>query len=211
MELTSKSTARIDNSDISLVNLDRKIWQQLKTAPADKHSKFKNFTVATIDSNGLPDARIVVLRQVDDESRMLWFHTDVRSGKIAQLQAKPEVLLLFWDEEQQVQLRCRASTTIHTDDTEASNQWAKTWEGNRKMYLSEYEPGSIRPEPHPGFPIALGENLPTREASEAGRPNFAVVECRVTTVDYLHLSRAGQTRARFEYAGEQAKREWLTP
>lgn len=209
MELTPKSTARTDNSGLSLANLDRDVWQQLMVAPAEKHSQFKTFTVATIDLEGLPDTRMVVLRQVDEANKTLWFHTDNRSKKIPQLRARPEVLLLFWDEEQQVQLRCRASITIHTDDVEASNHWAKTWEGTRKMYLSEYEPGSTRPEPYPGFPVALGENLPTREVSEAGRPNFAVVECRITSIDYLHLSRAGQTRARFEYGANDF--EWLAP
>ncbi len=211
MESTLKSTDWIGNSAISLANLDRDVWQQLKVALVEKSNKFKNCTFVSVALDGLPDARIVVLRQVDEIGRNLWFHTDIRSQKIAQLSAKPDAFLLFWDDEKQVQLRCRATVIIHTDDAEASNQWTKTWEGNRKMYLSEYEPGSIRSEPYPGFPVSLGEHLPTREASEAGRPNFAVIECQVVLVEYLHLSRAGQTRARFEYAGEPVKRVWLTP
>ncbi|MCY7358011.1 MAG: pyridoxamine 5'-phosphate oxidase family protein [Rudanella sp.] len=211
MESTPKSTVRTGIMDYSLTDLDRDSWQQLHTAPSQKDSYFKTFTMATTTPDGAPDARMVVLRQVDETSRTLWFHTDVRAQKVTHLHRNPQAVLLFWDEKEQVQLRCRVSTTIHTTDAMANEQWASTWEGSRKMYLSEHEPGSSQLEPYPGFPAYFGEKLPTRDESEAGRTNFAVVECRVLEMDYLHLSRAGQTRARFDYGGETVSRQWLAP
>ncbi len=212
MEPTYKSTTRIDNEDYSLADLDQTMWQHLTAAPAEKENGFNTFIFATVTiDSGLPDARTVVLRQADEGLKTLWFHTDVRAQKVAQLQAQPNAVLLFWDAKKRVQLRCRVSTTIHTNDAVANEHWAKTGEGSRKMYLSEHEPGSEQPNPYPGFPVQLGENLPTRAESEAGRPNFAVVACNVLTMDYLHLSRAGQTRAEFNYDGDVVSRKWLAP
>lgn len=211
MKLSAEPTDQAGDNPLSLTEIDRDLWQHLRAAPTQKDYPFKTCTLSTVAPNGWPDARTVVLRQTDETARTLWFHTDVRASKVAHLQAKPEAVLLFWDTIRQIQLRCRTTTKIHTNDAVADEQWAKTWEGNRKMYLSEHEPGSVQPGPYPGFPVLLGDKLPTRAESEAGRPNFAAVACTVLTIDYLHLSRAGQTRALFKYEGEDIKREWLAP
>lgn len=216
MEPTHKSTTQVDNEDYSLADLDKTTWQYLTAAPAEKQNGFNTVVLATLASDsltpfGLPDARTVVLRQADERSKTLWIHTDVRAQKVAQLHNHPAALLLFWDETKRIQLRCWVSTTIHTTDAVADGHWTKIGEGSRKMYLSEHEPGSVQPSAYPGFPVQLGERLPTPAESEAGRPNFAVVACKVLTMDYLHLSRAGQTRAAFTYKGEEVSRNWLAP
>ncbi|TAE29594.1 MAG: pyridoxamine 5'-phosphate oxidase [Cytophagales bacterium] len=209
MDSPSEPTGIVDGNPRSLPDLNVDAWGQLTSAPTQKKHPFKTCFLATVAPDGQPDARTVVLRQADEAARRLWFHSDVRAGKIAHLQANPKATLLFWDDEAQVQLRCHVQTTIHTDDPIANEQWANVWEGSRKMYLSEFTPGSVQPGPYPGFPEPLGQNLPTRAESEAGRPNFAVVECRVMAMEYLRLSRAGQTRARFNY--ENGRFEWLAP
>lgn len=193
----------------TLSDLERVSWQQLVSAPEQESDHFKTMTVATNTSDGA-DARTVVLRQVDSVRRYIWFHTDARASKVMQLEAFPNATLLFWDEKRQVQLRLTAETRLHTDDYIADEQWKNLWVGGRKTYLSERVPGSELSEPYPGFPAYLGEDLPTEADSEAGRRNFAVIECRVLSLEYLHLSRAGQTRARFQYEPER-KLTWLAP
>jgi hypothetical protein len=198
----------------TLSDLERDSWQQLVSAPKQESDQsagpnFKTLTVATNTADGA-DARTVVLRQVDSVRRYIWFHTDARASKVMQLEAFPNATLLFWDEKSQVQLRLTAETRLHTDDYIADEQWKNLWVGGRKTYLSERVPGSEQPDPYPGFPVELGENLPTEADSEAGRKNFAVIECRVLSMEYLHLSRGGQTRARFQYEPER-KTTWLAP
>lgn len=193
----------------SLADLERDCWAQLTAALANKKDPFNNMTLATNTAGGA-DARMVVLRQVDTEHKSVWFHTDARAEKVIQLEANPNATLLFWDDERQVQLRLTVETQLHTNDYVADEHWKNLWVGGRKMYLSEHRPGSELPAPYPGFPPPLGEALPTDEASEAGRPNFAVFECRVTALAYLHLSRAGQTRAQFQYEPME-KMAWLAP
>lgn len=209
MEVPQKSTGQAHERVEALIDLNHNAWRQLEEAPNQKDHPFKTCTVATITPDGLPDTRMVVLRLASKTDQKLWFHTDLRAQKVTHLHNQPEIVVLFWDDETQVQLRCRARTTIHTDDALANEHWTKLWEGSRKMYLSEHEPGSVQPKPYPGFPPEIGERLPTKEETEAGRPNFAVVECTVYEIDYLRLSRAGQIRARFQY--ETRDFDWLAP
>ncbi|WP_338876525.1 pyridoxamine 5'-phosphate oxidase family protein [Spirosoma sp. SC4-14] len=193
----------------SLAELEHTSWQQLASAPESEQDPFKFMTVATCTSKGA-DARMVVLRQVDAGRKYVWFHTDARSEKVIQLEAFPTATLLFWDNKKQLQLRLMVETRLHTDDYVADDQWRALWTGNRKLYLSELKPGTEQPTPYPGFPVHFGENLPTEQESEEGRKNFAVIECRVLSMEYLHLSRAGQTRAFFQYEPE-SKMVWLAP
>lgn len=198
----------------NLSDLERDSWRQLVLATKQgkeqtERSGFKTMTVATNTASGA-DARMVVLRQVDEVRRYIWFHTDVRAEKVMQLEAFPTVMLVLWDENSQVQLRLTAETRLHTDDHTADEHWQKLWVGSRKTYLSEQTPGSEQPAPYPGFPVALGEELPTEADSEAGRKNFAVIECRILAMDYLHLGRGGQRRALFQYEPDR-KVTWLAP
>ncbi len=209
MNQTAPASITINDTHYTLADLERDSWRQLVSAPGQKLSGFKTMTVATNTPNGA-DARTVVLRQVDEARRYVWFHTDARADKVMQLEAFPNATLLFWDDKQQVQLRLTAETRLHTDDHMADEHWKNLWVGSRKMYLSQQVPGSEQPEPYPGFPAHLGEELPTEADSEAGRRNFAVIECRVLSMEYLHLGRAGQTRALFQYEPER-NTTWLAP
>ncbi|RIV25130.1 pyridoxamine 5'-phosphate oxidase [Fibrisoma montanum] len=210
MNPTNQPTVVIDNLPRTLADLERDAWKQLVSAPQRKKDGFKTCTIATRLDDGA-DARTVVLRQADEVQKCIWFHTDRRAGKVTQLKANPQATLLFWDDDRQIQLRLVVRTTIHLNDNVADEQWQKLWVGGRKTYLSEQQPGSGQPGPYPGFPERLGEELPSQEESEAGRVNFAVIACQVLRMDYLHLSRAGQTRAQFTYQGDETGRQWLAP
>ena len=199
---------------LALPTLEQNSWQQLVTALNSKPddttaSGFKTMTVASRTATGA-DARTVVLRKVDADRKYIWFHTDVRAAKVMQFEAFPDCTLVFWDEKSQVQLRLTVETHLHSDDYMADEHWQTIGVGTRKNYLSECRPGSEQPAPYPGFPIHLGADLPSAEESEAGRPNFAVIECRVLAMDYLQLNRSGQVRALFQYEPE-SKMAWLAP
>ncbi|GAB3881934.1 pyridoxamine 5'-phosphate oxidase family protein [Spirosoma agri] len=208
-EQLTTTTPNVQTDAPSLPNLEQESWQQLASAADSEADPFKTLVVATCTNTGA-GARMVVLRQVDVIRKYLWFHTDARSEKVIQLEAFPTATLLFWDDKQQRQLRLVVETRLHTDDYVADDQWHTLGLGSRKIYLSERKPGSEQPAPYQGFPEQLGENLPTKEESEAGRKNFAVIECRTLSMEYLHLSRKGQTRALFQYEPE-SKQVWLAP
>ncbi|GAB4024499.1 pyridoxamine 5'-phosphate oxidase family protein [Spirosoma koreense] len=195
----------------TLTGLERQCWNQLKSVLRRRSTTegFHTMTVATSTSRGA-DARLVVLRAVDAIHKYVWFYTDARSEKVLQLEASPMATLLLWDSKRQVQLRLVVETRLHTDDYIADGHWKKLGLSSRKAYLSEKTPGSEQPQPYPGYPEEWVDKLPTPEASEAGRVNFAVIECRVLAMEYLHLSRSGQQRACFQYEPE-SKMVWLAP
>jgi pyridoxamine 5'-phosphate oxidase len=198
----------------SLADLEQTSWQQLaavldETNNAPIAPGFKTMVVASRSETGA-NARMVVLRKVDPIQKYIWFHTDVRAAKVMQFEAFPNATLLFWDEALRTQLRLTVETQLHMNDYVADEHWKTVGMASRKNYLSEVDPGSQQPSPYPGFPPHLGANLPSPDESEAGRPNFAVIECRVLTMDYLRLSREGQLRAFFQYEPD-AKMVWLAP
>ncbi len=210
----SPSSITTPINDPALANLEQQSWQYLALAlkpenDASAGAGFKTMVIASHTPTGA-DARMVVLRQVDVTRKYVWFHTDARSEKVLQFEAFPIATLLFWDQTLQIQLRLSVETRLHTDDDMADTHWQTVWAGGRKMYLSDYQPGTELQKAYPGFPEHLGEGLPSAEESEAGRKNFAVIECRVLAMDYLHLSRGGQTRACFQYEPE-SKMTWLAP
>ena len=193
----------------TLSDLEHSSWQYLLAGVEQANSTVKTMTIATRSYHGA-DARMVVLRRVDVDRKYVWFYTDARAEKVLQLEASPQATLLFWDSELQQQLRLTVETRLHTDDYMADEHWEKLPVSSRKAYLSEPAPGSEQPAPYPGFPEQLGDALPSVEASEEGRKNFAVIECRVLALEYLHLGRSGHTRACFQYEPE-SRMMWLAP
>jgi general stress protein 26 len=212
--MTSPVTSDYPGLSLTLTDVEQVSWQHLASVFNDKDDKptatgFKTMILASRITTGAT-ARTVVLRKVDIDRKYVWFHTDVRAAKVMQLEAFPDATLLFWDDTLNVQLRLTVETHLHSDDYVADEHWKAIGVGNRKNYLSEFEPGSERPSPYPGFPTHLGSALPSPEESEVGRKNFAVIECRVLAMDYLQLSRNGQVRAQFLYEPEY-KMIWLAP
>jgi pyridoxamine 5'-phosphate oxidase len=78
-------------------------------------------TLATVDADGVPDARIVLLRAVDDDG-VVWY-SNRRSAKGRQLAAHPvAAVVLFWPAlERQVRLRGRVE---HVPDEVSDRYWA---------------------------------------------------------------------------------------
>ncbi len=213
---TPESTIFLNDVLYTLVDLEAYCWQQLVAAPKrasnggmSTPNGFKTGVVATRNETGA-DARTVVLRQADASQHTVWFHSDRRAAKLDQLRAYPSLTLVFWDEARQIQLRLTATATLHIADSLANAQWASLWVGSRKMYLSENVPGSEQLTPYPGFPARFGQMLPTEAETEIGRANFAAVQCHVSAMEFLHLHRNGQTRARFAYRPERGF-VWLAP
>ena len=64
-------------------------WSMLERGVKDRKSAFHTPSIATITATGSPTIRTVVLRGCATEDKTLRFHTDTRSGKIAELQENP--------------------------------------------------------------------------------------------------------------------------
>jgi pyridoxamine 5'-phosphate oxidase len=78
-------------------------------------------TLATVDASGSPDARVVLLRGIDD--RGVWWFSHRTSAKGQQLEDRPvAALVLYWPSlDRQIRLRGRVE---HLPDDESDRYWA---------------------------------------------------------------------------------------
>lgn len=182
------TSARLD----SLGAIEAACWRELGQAATDRSHEWRVMALATVDGNE-PDARSVVLREVDAAERTLMFFTDSRSPKVAQIEAQPVALLLAWSQRLSWQLRLKVQLGVETDGLEVSSRWARLkLTPAAQDYLSPLAPGSL---------------VDTWVPDRASRGHFAVVTATVTSLDWLELHAEGHRRARFDAEGAR----WLTP
>lgn len=175
--------------------IEAAIWQQLARACHDRHHAWRTPALATVDAEGLPQARTVVLREVEAAPRRLWIYSDARAAKVVQLAGQPQAMLLAWSSRLSWQLRLRLRVTLHTGGLALASRWARV-----KLAPSVGDYLSARA---PGLPLdgAAPALLPEDRAP------FAALEAEVLAIDWLELHREGHRRARFE--GHDAC--WLQP
>ena len=56
------------------------IWMRLVRGGADRRSAFHTPVVASVDADGLPQQRVMVLRKCIEAEAVMRFHTDLRSA-----------------------------------------------------------------------------------------------------------------------------------
>jgi pyridoxamine 5'-phosphate oxidase len=181
-------------------------WRLIARGVADRRSPFHHPVVATLGTDGAPQARTVILRGCDVPVRTLRFHTDARSEKAREITADARAALHFYDPGAKIQLRLSGAASLHRDDAVAD----AAWEGSRVFSRQCYGIA-----PGPGTPIAAGSDftLPdvTDEATAAGRAQFTAVTVTIDALEWLYLAAAGHRRARFDWRDDSLVAEWLTP
>ena len=173
--------------------LRRDIFAHLRMAARRRKHPWRTPTLSTVDAEGFPKARVVVLRQATMDHIEL--HTDVRSDKYNELQKHPNVAWTFWDRSRQTQVRIRGRVTLHHKDEVASGIWKNLSDGAKRAY---------RVTPSPGTPIATRTDYTLTENAEE---YFAVIRCQYTEIDWLHLDRKGHERALFRRMPDE---EWVS-
>ena len=182
------NTPRLD----SLPEIEAAVWRELALAVRHKKHAWRVAVLATVDGE-TADARSVVLRDLEADSRTLLIYTDSRSPKSTQLAAHPHGMLVLWSESLGWQLRLHVALTLETAGLRVSSRWARLkLTPAAQDYLSPLPPGSV-----------LGPTKPERESRE----HFAVIAAQVLSVDWLELHAEGHRRARFGAAGAA----WLAP
>ena len=177
------------------------IWKELGRASLDRHHEWRTPVLASADADGLPDARTVVLRQVDAVAGQLTFYTDSRSLKVAQLQAQASAVLVFWSARLSWQLRVRVACTVITSGPEVE----ALWQGVKQSaaaddYLSPLPPGAV-------LPLDSGTADAAKASASAPTHSFALLRAQVLQMDWLELSREGHRRAQLS----STTWAWLTP
>jgi hypothetical protein len=175
----------------------------LRDAVAEKQAPFRTLVLATVDVNGGPDLRTVILRAFDAANRSVMIHTDARSLKVAQLAATPLVALHAWDAGRRLQIRLRGRATRHAGDAVARAAWESLTPLGRQVYRVRQQPGASLPVPD----AVQFEELP----QATGFAAFMVIEVRYDRLETVLLADHGQIRARFDWSDGGLTSAWLVP
>lgn len=189
----------------------RLVWSLLAEGAERAQSPWHTAVLSTV-SDGLPQLRTVVLRRVIGQRRLLMCHTDRRSPKARQIGASAALAWLFYDPVHKLQLRVSGhGRVLDNDDPLTSEQWHRSRVGSRRCYLAPLAPGTPCDVPESGLPRAPLTGSLTREQSEAGRVNFAVVACEASTMDVLQLGAHGHLRLRLRWTAAGSEAGWVAP
>ena len=175
-------------------------WQLWGRGTVDRHSAFHAPVVTSVDAEGNPQARTMILRAVDRDQRTMRFHTDVRSAKINQWQLKSRVCVLGYEASKKIQLRVNGNVTLHTSDAIADDAWQNSRPESHVAYSVKVAPGSVVDTPS-GAP----------QPNDNGRENFAVVVVNIDSLEWIYLSAEGNRRAVFSWRNNVLESNWLQP
>jgi 3-hydroxyisobutyrate dehydrogenase len=182
-------------------NLDSifvQIWIDLGHGVFRASHPFHTPVLATENEHG-PDARTVVLRDASLDRRSLVCHTDFRSPKVGVLRIHPRVAWLFYDRDRNTQIRVRGHVSISHDDELAQARWKASAARSRACYHASLAPGTATDSPRAAQPL------------DSGFDNFAVIDCRVESIDWLYLQHAGHLRASYTWRDGRWHSTWLAP
>ena len=182
----------------------KRIWQELARAVQDRHHEWRTPVLATVQMGGTPNARMVVLRQVDADLARLIIYTDSRSDKVSELANRSEAMLVFWSKRLSWQLRVRISATVHVTGPLVDAAWERVRQtAAAGDYLSAAAPGSTLP----AAPAIKDGTQPTNSSNPTSQHHLAIIEAQVQEIDWLELARNGHRRARLR----ADTWDWLTP
>ncbi|MEM0907117.1 MAG: pyridoxamine 5'-phosphate oxidase family protein [Pseudomonadota bacterium] len=200
----SAPTVPAHYSDLSAV--ESTAWALLVRGANARKSAFHQATVATVNAAGLPEARTVVLRAANAPTRSLRFHTDIRSGKVAEFAASPSCVIHFYDHGAKIQLRVRAHAHVHHKDDVTAPIWQQMRDMSKVCYRQPIGPGEPIEDPTIAETSLLGD--------DEAFANFVVVKLEARAMEWLYLAAAGHRRAEISYAGgpqEPPTMRWLAP
>ncbi len=191
-------------------------WQLLGRGTADRRSAFHAPVVASVDAQGHPSARTMILRSADRATRTLGFHTDIRSTKIAHWRARPGVCIIAYDAGKKIQLRLNGEVRLHANDEIAAAAWQNSRPMSRLTYCVDDAPGTAITTPMtlPASKLDIVNDLADEgldRVPEMGRENFCVLAVHVASIEWVYLASQGNRRALFSWPNDELKSIWLQP
>lgn len=177
-----------------------KIANELEKGAEDRAHPFHLISCASLGMDGWPKVRMVVLRQFLREERLLFFHSDRRSPKIAEIRENPKISLMCYDAQEKTQLRMAAIAHLHLDDAITQARWLASPVYSKRCYLTPLPPSTPIESPR-AFDFL---HVPWNEATDnQARRNFCVVSCKIFAIDHLELQALGHQRTNLLWDDDQ--------
>jgi hypothetical protein len=181
------------------------VWAALERGVRDRWIPWSLPVLATVGSDGAPQARVIALRRVERQSRTLIFHTDVRSPKARALAADRRAAVTFWDPTDAVEVRFTGHVKIHRDDAVARDCWRDASALSRSAAGIALAPGTVLTRATPF------EQLVQEGSADMAYSHFAALVFEAESLDWLWLGPRDLRRARFLWGGRDGSGRWLVP
>ena len=198
------------NSPTTLDTVLAQCWSLLREGVTQPNSTMRTPVLGSVSDAGC-ELRTVILRGFDPVHRTLQCHTDTRSPKMAELRKFNRVQWLFYASDARVQLRAAGLAKVLCEGALADAAWAEQHPRSRRVYQTEQAPGTASELPTGGFSQRTANQSPNVDNTNSGRPNFAVIECRIDKLDWLQLGMGENTRAQFNWTSESLQATWCVP
>jgi pyridoxamine 5'-phosphate oxidase len=168
-------------------------WGRLVDAANDRSHPMHLMVMATAGVDNRPAARLMTVRGASQELNKVWFHTDRRSPKAAELRGNPYLSLVAFDPRDGVELRLNGRAEIIESGPEADRHWHQAALIIQHLYSSPAAPGEPAAPPDPAL-LAPQESL-SEALTRRARANFAVIEVTVDSIDWFQIIEARSARA----------------
>jgi pyridoxamine 5'-phosphate oxidase len=197
-------------NDLSLTLAE--IQRIIETGVKNRKDAAHHPIVASIDEDGTPSQRVMILRDCIWAEATLRFHTDLRSDKVSQINAQSAASVLIYDTKAKLQLRLSGKLSLGPKDA-ADTAWNASTEFARRCYMTQSAPGSLANAPVSGLPDWIEGKQPTEEQLKDARANFAILYFVFDKIDWLYLANNGHRRAKFVRCGDSNdwQGHWLIP
>lgn len=171
----------------------RRIWSALEGGTKSR-APFNLLQFATVDDEGKPFVRTIVLRQFRRGPGELFFVSDAGSAKMNQLRSNNHVSLVGYDPAKWIQIRLSGKASVSHDESERLAQWNMLSTRTRRSFL----------------PRAGNFNAEDQRAGEATIPGtqqpvvppaaFALVKVTLFAVELLDVSEEEHLQYNFNRA-----------
>ncbi|WP_241301906.1 pyridoxamine 5'-phosphate oxidase family protein [Burkholderia stabilis] len=193
-----------DSSSESLARTYDRVWSCLEAGVSVQRSPFTMLQAATLGIDGAPKVRTIVLRQVSRADRVLSFHTDARSEKVAELRRDPRMSIVANDLDSLVQIRAEGVAAICDDEAQRRAIWQSSRPHTLLLYRAPLPPGTSVESPEDAH---VDGTAPTGDGYE----NFCLIHMTIQRFDWLELARAGHRRAVFDLHEGGYEGRWIAP
>ncbi|MNM25769.1 pyridoxamine 5'-phosphate oxidase [compost metagenome] len=176
------------------------IWAQLAIPVGPVRNRYRLMQLSTVDEQGWPVSRTVVLRDVDVSAGALYFYADRRSAKCTQIAAEPRVALTALSPCGLTQVRMQGLASLVEDIGQRQRCWSAARDKTQALFRHGAVPGQVVESPESAY-----------ACSQDGFEHFALMCIEAQTVEWLDLTQPVQQRARFRRNEGLWQSSWLAP
>ncbi len=185
-------------------------WRMIEQGATDRKHAFHLMNVATLSVQSTPRIRTVILRALNLNERSVMFHTDMRSDKIFELGQNNHIAAHFYDSAAKIQVRLEGTALVHAGNTLARQRWDASRKMSRMCYSIFPKPGTIIDKSDSYIQDDI--ITVTAQKEEENFASFAVVDIKITALDWLYLDAKGHKRAEFLWDDFDDKHQnWVVP